>query len=312
MVVMGGVSYKIITYTDATHVVVGVLSPAAASPITCGAGDFHGLKMRRRDGGSRNSIMMAYQPPLGIFDHDQPMGAGDYRFSLNFNSGYKKACVESAWRDLKSGITGTDDYDLVITNVRLYVAIIKMEIPNDLPPLILYESHVQSKPATATGTYEFTVPSSTIALCVLIQSGVAGSNTLIPATRFVNFDGSQNNISGLQITYANATKPSTKWTSGFNGTTNNLQQRYLDNLTESGVIESPGGTESFGEWLQRGAYYYYSFNRDREDKSTQVQMSMEFTALEGNCNVILVAIHSRITQIITQDGAVVQVRSINK
>ena len=312
MVVMGGVSYKIITYTNATTITVGVLSGAGASPITCGAGNFHGLKMRRRDGGSRNNIMVAYQPPLGIFDHDQPMGAGDYRFSLNPNSNYKTACVESAWRELRAGVGVADDYDFVITNVRLYVATMKMTIPQDLPPIILYESFVQSKPASATGSYEFTVPSSTTALCVFIQSGSAGSSTLIPATRFVNFNGSQNNITGLQISYANAVKPSTKWPSSFTNTTNNLQQRYLDNLIESEVIESPGGAESFGEWLQRGAYYYYSFNRDREDKSTQVQMTMDFTAIEANSNVILVAIHSRITQIITQDGTVVQMRSINR
>ena len=114
------------------------------------------------------------------------------------------------------------------------------------------------------------------------------------------------------------TKPSTRWDSQFksgagpNENVNRFQQRYIDDLTECRLIESDGGAESFGEWLQRGPYYFYSFNRDREDKSTQVQLSASFTSLEADSQLFLVAMYSRVTEISVDEGIVQSVRSLNR
>jgi hypothetical protein len=124
--------------------------------------------------------------------------------------------------------------------------------------------------------------------------------------------GSQNTLESLQITYANMTKPSTRWDSEFKDDINKFQQRYIDDLTECRLIESDGGAESFGEWLQRGPYYFYSFNRDREDKSTQVQLSASFTDMEADAQMFLVAMYSRVTEISVDDGTVQSVRSLNR
>jgi len=89
-------------------------------------------------------------------------------------------------------------------------------------------------------------------------------------------------LESLQITYANTTKPSTRWSSSFskvqngaagNPSINEMQQRYNDSLQESGLLMSSGGAETFKDYLARGPYYHYSFTRDSEDKSTQVQIS---------------------------------------
>ena len=264
--------------------------------------------MKRRDGGSRNQVHVLFQPPIGIFQHHEPMGGGDYRFSLNPNSNFKKACVEHPTGALDPGT----NFDLEVQDVKLYIATVKTSIPKSITNLALVEMLVQTKPANANRTYEFTVPSSTLSLCFFVQSGDAGSNTQSPPTTFKCKDSSQNNLKSLQITYANMTKPSTRWDSEFKDGTNKFQQRYIDDLTECRLIESDGGAESFGEWLQRGPYYFYSFNRDREDKSTQVQLSAQFTTIEADSQMFLVAMYSRVTEISVDDGMVQSVRSLNR
>jgi len=306
ILVVGGVHFKVTTAaTNAT----GTNMRVSAVFVTSGdiTGIVYGLKMKRRDGGSRNIINVKFQPPIGIFQHHEPMGAGQYSLSLNPNSNYKKACVESS----RTLVPGTN-FDITVQDVKLYLATVKTDIPKSITNLALVEMFVQSKTATATQTYEFTVPSSTLSLCFFVQSGDAGSNTRSPPTTFKCKDGSQNNLESLQITYANVTKPSTRWDSRFEDGVNKFQQRYVDDLIENRLIESEGGAESFGEWLQRGPYYFYSFNRDREDKSTQVQLSVNFTTLEANAQMFLISMYSRVTEISTDQGIVQGVRSLNR
>ena len=38
---------------------------------------------------ARNKVYALWQPPIGIFDSDEPMGAGDYRIQLNPNASYR-------------------------------------------------------------------------------------------------------------------------------------------------------------------------------------------------------------------------------
>jgi hypothetical protein len=307
ILVVGGVHFKV---TTAATNPTGAAMVVSARFATSGniTGTVYGLKMKRRDGGSRNQVHVLFQPPIGIFQHHEPMGAGDYRFSLNPNSSYKKACVESSRGSL---VPGTN-FDLTVQDIKLYIATVKTNIPKSITNLALVEMLVQTKPASANRTYEFTVPSSTLSLCFFVQSGDAGSNTQSPPTTFKCKDSSQNNIESLQITYANMTKPSTRWDSEFKDGINKFQQRYVDDLTECRLIESDGGAESFGEWLQRGPYYFYSFNRDREDKSTQVQLSAQFTSIEADSQMFLVAMYSRVTEISVDDGQVQSVRSLDR
>ena len=152
---------------------------------------------------------------------------------------------------------------------------------------------------------------STLSLAFFVQINLAGFNTRYSPTRFVSADGREVNLSSLQITYANTTKPSTQWTSEYGANVNKLQQRYIDSLTECGIIHSEGGAESFKDWLQRGPYYYYSFNRDRDDRSTQVQITAQFSAVPADAQLFLVAMYSRVSEITVEAGAVQAVRSLN-
>ena len=94
-VIFGGGRYQVTAVTSATVISIRTVDfiPAAVA-----ANDYpiFGLKMRRRDGGQRNIVQGLFQPPIGIFQHSEPMGAGDYRFSLNPNTNYQRAAVQSA------------------------------------------------------------------------------------------------------------------------------------------------------------------------------------------------------------------------
>jgi hypothetical protein len=131
-------------------------------------------------------------------------------------------------------------------------------------------------------------------------------------------------LESLQITYANETKPSTRWTSSYsevlngaagNPSINELQQRYNDSLMESGMMMSSGGCETFQDYILRGPYYHYSFARDSDDRSTQVQVSakVNFTGpiADAGANLFLVAWYSRGVEITTMSGMIQQIRTLS-
>ncbi len=279
----------------------------------------------------KNTIDVLWQPPLGIFDlmdenkkENEVLGGGDYRISLNPNSNYKLSALETTRRGTASADplkapnplipSSTGYFDVVVTDVKFYMAYCKMAIEeNKTRQLPLTEMMILSKPISGlSNTYEFSVPSSTQALAVFVQSPAQGTNCNFPPSKFKLLNDGQNSLSGFQITYGNTTKPSTKWQSNFDTNTNQLIQRYRDNLAECGLITNVGGAEDVRDYLERGWYILYNFIRDRDDKSTQVQLSLDFrNAIETNASVYLCAIYDRQTEITTANGAVVNVRSLN-
>lgn len=279
----------------------------------------------------KSTIDVLWQPPLGIFDlmsenmADEVMGAGDYRISLNPNSNYKLAALETTRRGTASTDplkadssivpSSTGFCDIVVQDVKFYMAYAKMALEEKENQLQLFEMTILSKPISGlSNTYEYSVPSSTQSLVVFVQSPAQGTNCNYPPSKFKLLNDGQNLLSGFQITYGNTTKPSTKWQSRLDDNTNQLIQRYRDNLAETNQLfgYQGGGAESVEDYLERGLYITYNFNRDRDDKSTQVQVSLDFRdAIETNASVYLCAIYARQTLITTKNGSVVEVRSLN-
>ena len=331
---INGLQFLVRTITDATT--IGVENPRQVE-IGATANAYFVIN-KPYDADGKNKIDVLWQPPLGIFDlmdenkvENEVLGAGDYRISLNPNSNYKFACLETT----KQGVASADPdriaaaalapgnpgfFDINITDVKFYMAYCKMAIEeNKVRQLSLAEMMILSKPLAGTSnTYEFSVPSSTQCLAVFFQSPAQGSNSNYPPSKFVMLKNKQNYLSGLQITYGNTTKPSTKWQSKYDTSTNQLVQRYHDNLSEAGLIFNVGGAESIQDYMNRGLYILYNFIRDQNDRSTQVQVSVDFslldagnTELEANASVYLCAIYDRQTEITTANGTVVSVRSQN-
>lgn len=284
----------------------------------------------------KDTLDVLWQPPLGIFDMasentvDEVMGAGDYRFSLNPNSNYKLAALESTRRGAPASLDvlkpdpsirpGYDNgglglCDIEVLDVKFYMAYAKMALEEKENQLQLFEMSILSKPISGlSNTYEFTLPSSTQSIAVFVQSAAVGASCNYPPSKFKLLNDGQNLLTGFQIVYGNTVKPSTKWVSRLDDNTNQLIQRYRDNLAETNQLYNyeGGGAESVEDYLERGLYITYNFQRDRDDRSTQCQVSLDFRdAIETNASVYVCAIYARQTLITTKNGAVVEVRSLN-
>ena len=264
---------------------------------------------------SANSFFVLWQPPIGIFDEDKPLGSGDYRLELNPNQNYKTAVIQSFQEYLPDA---ADSYEFNIRNVRFYAYTIKDDLSSSgtdilhLTEMALYQKTSQG----STSNLEFTVPSSTQAISVFVQSAKTGSLTTLPPSRFKLLDDSEENLSSIQLTYGNVTKPSVQWDSAKLGYVDKMQQRYHDMLLESGQLWDVGGSESFEAYLYRGQHQTYAFVRDKDDRSTQVSLRMNFesgTAVTtpSEVNIVICAHYQRTVAVTTDRGFVTDVQSMD-
>ena len=305
-IMIDGIMYPL----TAVNVVAGTAttSNVPVVAISSGAtGTALGVK-NENTGSGRNVVYVMYQPPIGIFDHDKPMGSGDYRLQLNPNAYYKTSCVESVL-DLVAG----SDFNITVDSMELYIATCNIAIPpTGVETLFLNELNIQSKTLSGTGdqNFDFTIPSSTKAISVFVQSGNSGNTVLLPPSMFKTKDKSDTNIRSLQLTYANQTKPSTRWQSEYASNTNRLQQRYLDTQIESGLVFSDGGSETFADFIKRGLYYHYGWIRDSSDRSTQLQLNIDYSAIEADAKIFVVSHFTRTIEISVSNGFVSDVKSL--
>jgi len=138
---------------------------------------------------------------------------------------------------------------------------------------------------------------------------------------FKCLDNTDLSLQNIQITYANISKPSTNWQSGYgvalssNGAftaqgINLLEQRYHDSYEESGLDCKSNGVETYYDWLQRGPFYHFSFERDVNNKSTEIQITSNYTQnINVAARMFIVAHFRKTVQITTSNGLVVNVAS---
>ena len=264
---------------------------------------------------SSNKFFVTYIPPCGFFDEETPLGSGQYRIELNPNADYKTSVIQSF---LKYDPLANDTYDFKVTNIRFYAYTIKSDIPASFTKVLnLTEMAIYQKTSQGSqSNLEFTIPSSTMAISVFIQPSTVGTDTRTPPNLFKLIDGSDENMTSLQITYGNITKPSVQWNSENQGFVDTLQQRYHDSLMESSQLWNTGGCESFEEFKLRGMHYTYSFLRDKDDRSTQASVRLNFGGPKGqaftggnNVNVLICAHYQRTVNVVTSDGYVTEVSS---
>ena len=66
------------------------------------------------------------------------------------------------------------------------------------------------------------------------------------------------------------------------------------------------------QWLQRGPLYCWRFERDAEDRSTEVQTNITYAVpFQSPCNLFLCAEYDRVTEITTSNGMITLVRAVN-
>ena len=324
----------------------------------------------------KNNIFMNFQPSLGIFDLHQGIGSGDFKFQLNPNVNYQTSCIESVgylkpvtlakaaqaayrgeytvvpWGPAVPGVAVGEGgknvvgYNLNINNVLLYIATIKQPMPmSGILPLSLMETQIMQKAMTSlnhdsSNQLDFTVPPSTLAITVWVQSGNAGNTSAIPPSKFKVAQGTNTpdeDLSSIQVTYGSSTKPSTLYQSDYNkksgsefflnytGTADSyavtsyssvssrMQQRWIQSQQNAGKLGNDGGTESYLDFLDMGPYYHFDFSRDKADSSSYVNVQIQFGSnLPAGTNLYICAWYSRQVEIAFESGVVTSVVSVNR
>ncbi len=329
--VVNGIEYVIQTVTSTTAVVLTTILGVAVADTA----DAYLIVNVPPSSYMKNKVRVIYQPPLGVFDmdiNDGVFGAGQYRLSLNPNANYKVAALDTTKQSIGSlvGLAATNFADVIINDVKFYMYNAKLDMEEGTTTREFREMMCQPQTLqnnTNLQQFNFTVPSSTRGIAVFCQSQLSGSNAQFPPSKFrlgtavAGPNDAGNNLSNLQITYGSQTLPNIAWTSALtNGAApatstvavQTLAQRYHDNLLEMDMYDSAGGAECLEDFLKRGLYIYYDFKKDKNDRSTQVQLNVQYgTAPAAGDLVYICVFYTRAVEIITTAGAVVSVRSLN-
>jgi len=171
------------------------------------------------------------------------------------------------------------------------------------------------------------VPPSTYGVAVFFQAGNAGYDSIAPSTLFktkqvyppLSTSVDERSLQNIQISYAGFTRPQINWTNqeftydttiAGNTSTNELQQRYIDTISETGMLNNVGGVESFEDYLKRGLYVYYKFLKSESNKATDLQLSCNLASgLPADTRLFIASLYTRRVDITTSGGLVVQVSS---
>jgi len=303
----------IVIITDDTHLTI---SAAAAVVVTLGGDTVASVDwfiVRAdviRTPQTANSIEVVWQPPLGFMKSTEYMGAGNWQIVMSPNANFVRNVVETKDPNWSSA---NPIYSFNVDEVFFYYHVEKMAIPEGPRNLFFIEYAADSKQANSNLSFE--VASSTTALTVFVQDNLAGNSPLAPPSMFKVLDNSDLGLTSIQVQYAGITKTSTPWLSNYQGAIgaaapannyiNQLQQRYYDSFNESGMDPNAYGCESFSDWLKRGPFYHFAFDRDMNNRATTVQINLTFSGNVPNARVFLIA-HKRVTcQMVTTAGAIV-------
>jgi len=303
IIVIKGVPYTVMA--TAANAIDLVVSPVPTAIMAATTDWFIVRSDTIRSPQASNSIMVLWQPPLGIMDYTDYIGSGDFSFIMNPNANFELMGVETK----NPNWSAVRNFKLKIDEVQLMVYQQKMSIPQGISNYFLDEYVMDAKPYSTNLT--FNVSEATRAIVIFLQDNRAGTDPLNPPSMFKTRDNSDLNLKSIQVQYANVSKPSTPYQSDYvpavaadTTSLNQLQQRYHDSLFESGIDVDAVGCESFADWMRRGPFYYFSFDRDMSNKATVVQVSLQFTGTPTECRVFCCAIKRRTVQIETADGRI--------
>ena len=311
-IVVLGQSYIVQTIPTATTI-------TTTSPIVSGipdnTTDFYFVRRNiTRNSQGHNQVYALYTPPIGFWDIAENIGQGDYKISLNPNSYYKKAIVQSLYK-----LDPAVDYNVSIQDVKLYIYTETMSIPDTVKTLDMYECNIQNK--NYASNLQFTIPSSTQKISVFMQHPEANFNTIYPPGRFTCVDDSDLKIKSIQLNYAGYTKTSTLYESAFTSVgavgltsyANQLQQRFIESYESFnlGSLVNNNSCESYNDWLERGCVFHFDFTRDETDRDTELQLNLQNTSDSvelSNQKVFIVAWYRTTCQYQSSGGVIKAVK----
>jgi hypothetical protein len=267
--------------------------------------NFYGLK--RTNGSGKNVSSVMFQPPIGLFyaadvnDNPARLYGGTFRLDLQPNTNFAQA-VESLQTD-------SSRFAITIQDVQFWACIERDFAPSEqkgiVQRLTLHEQRFS--PVTLnnlTGTYNFTVPSSTQQLSLFVIDEKSGSNNAFPATKFVVEGNEERSLKSVQITKDGISKPANKYDTTSGDFQDYLRQRYLETQIESGMMFESAGCESYEDWLERGVLLHYDFTSDSSMRGTNVQVQLTMGTKTGNPIMYLCAWADSTVSIVSSYGVI--------
>jgi hypothetical protein len=283
-----------------------------------------------------NSVEVCFQPPVGLFSSESAMPSGAYKISL-----MPRNDLAGALEKQGPYLTTDTRYRMNVDEMYFFMSVFRTERSFDSGTyyLSLDEMNISTKPlggGSSQNSLNFTIPSSTIGIATFVQSVSTGSgfknylppsifkSCIAPGLYIDTSNAQSNNVNTLQLTFSNTSKPVQNFSSGLeklegavvvasnpNITTRQfLTQRWLDTQINSELYAL--SSETFNDWLTRGALYYYSFIRPSDDRSTELQIQISFNGnLPANQNnLYIVAIYRKLVKISVDAGFITNVESL--
>lgn len=268
----------------------------------------------------RNQFEVIWKLPLSIWKvtHGIPPGDFELRLVPQTESSYRRRAVESVFNNLRpeppvQANTLIHDFDFEVDNMFLYIATVDGPTVDDVTYYLnLDTTTCQSieinAGAGALQQKNLDVSGSTNGLTVAFADASASADdTRFSASKFKirskgAFSDGGFSLQRLFVMYASQNKPSPDADPIFSGTVNYLKQRYADSVLYNNSYFSGPGPETFQEWLDRGMYFYWSWSKDANDKSTRVNVNYQLSEDMGNDGRLLLFSHE-------QKMAIVSVRN---
>lgn len=237
---------------------------------------------------SAREIECIYKIPLGFFNLDKMLPSGSYELILTPQPGtdFQRHCIESfVSKDVGAG----NDFQVNIVNCLLYICNGEVEKPLNSMDLVYNSCRLQAQVLNTNSSIQkdFVVNPRSHALTLTFQDQAAGTDTSYSRTKFKIRNDVDLTLLRFYIRYAGVELPNPYPSMSFNTTvTQYLTQRYAESLLYAQRYYQRGGIETFGEWLERGPYYHFTYKPNGQDRVT---ISSQFSDFGGipNPNMLL-------------------------
>jgi len=280
--------------------------------------------------GNTTDYELCWKVPLMLFHTcDKYLPAGDYEIVLNPQpeSQYRLLAFESA-TDVP-----TSPNTLNIDRIHLNVATVEgPRMDNGKYALSLEHLECQSNKLLSQNLSQtnFSVSSATKALVVAYQD-IRINNGLMSSSKFTISEDANPlvgappsarigalKLTRLYVQYDGVQRPSPdadpNITTSLSSGKFDLTERYYETESETGMLYDDAGPENIADWIQRGPYYYFNWNRDSRSGATRVVVNQEFSSADAVLygNVLLFSLSETSAEITIRNGEIVDVIQVER
>jgi len=278
-----------------------------------------------------NTYEVYFRPPLSIFEAGYLIPGGSYmemRLSPYSSSVYQGRAVETlspkqAGVDFQVQIQQSSFFAYVCAGPR--IENLSWLLPLDV--CIGCSTQAMTSGANSQAQLLFDVPPSTYLIAVALQNRNL-NDSATSSTKFTvgypSRTGSlERSITRLYVTYRSLSQPAQLQTLEFKDSSvadddknppntagvNLMVKRYAESAMACGLALSPGGVESFQDWLTAGGYYASYWPADSSAQSSRVTVNITTSEdLSGNtpgsfgANVVVFCVYRQVATITTEAG----------